>query len=104
MSEVPEKRGRGRGRLYKEEFILTDEQRLALGTDRWFTVKEIAAYLGISEQAIRNSIDRGVLKAFMVPQRRGGPVMKVKGLRVVAWRDQCAGLSDGREDDFPKVG
>jgi excisionase family DNA binding protein len=95
---------RGRGNLYKHEYLLTDEQRVALGTDRFFTVKETAALLGVSEQAIRNAIDRGALVAHRVPKDGKEPRPRIKGYRVIAWRDQKAGLSDGREEDYERVG
>jgi len=95
--------GRRPGNPYKHEFILTDAQRLSLGTDRWFSVAEIAVTLDISEQTIRAAIQRGALKAFRVRRRKGKPVVKVKGWRVIIWRDTLAGLSDGREEDEEPV-
>src|SRR5213075_979277 len=93
--------GRGPGNPYKHEFILTDEQRLSLGTDRWFTVKEIAAVLGVSEQTVRAALQRGALQAFKVALgREKRPVVRVRGLRVVAWRDTLAGISDPPETDY----
>ncbi len=96
--------GRGRGNPYRHEMLLTDEQRLSLGTDRWLSVAEIAATLGIKPQAVRNAITRGSLKAFKVPRvKRKRPVACVKAWRVLIWRDRLAGLSDGREEDYEPV-
>ena len=96
---------RGRGRLTRKQFELTAEQREALAGDYWFTVKEAAGLLGISEQAVRNAITKGSLTAFLVPEARGKPpIMQIKGWRLMVWRDRCAGLSDGDETGYEQVG
>lgn len=93
---------RGRGNLYKHQYVLTEDQRVSLGTDRFFTLKEIALRLDVTVQAIRNAITRGKLVAHRVPNGPGGPVAKIKGWRVIIWRDGLAGISDGREEDYPR--
>lgn len=89
---------RGPGRLRQEEYRLTDEQRAALGIDRWFRVPELVGILGITKEALHNAIDRGHLASKRVYQS-GKNIPYVKGLDAIRWRDGLSGVSDG--DDPP---
>ena len=39
--------------------------------ERWYSVKEVAAILGFSEDTVIRQINRGFLKAFVLPGRSG---------------------------------
>lgn len=90
------------GRRRRKECLLTPEQRQVLGTDQFFKTDEVAAFLGVSEENIRKAVAIGSLPGYLV---KGGrrEVLKVKGWRVIIWRDRLAGISDGDEQGFVKV-
>lgn len=87
-----------RGRLTKRKYLLTPEQRQVLGTDQWFSTEDLARILDVSEQAIRNAIERGTLPERYAMNDRGNRVLSIKGWRAVRWRDALAGVFDGDED------
>ena len=91
------------GRRPKSEYALSDEQRVSLGRDRWFDLEELAAELNVTEDAMRAAVNNGAFPVYWVQGQRRR-VMKAKGLDVVRWRDELAGLSDGRVEDFERVG
>lgn len=58
--------------------------------DRWLSVSEIAAYLGISKETVYRWLDRGA-----IPAHRVGKLWKFKPSEVDAWVTS-GGASEGK--------
>lgn len=95
--------GRRDGRLTQAEQALTNEQRAALGRDRFYTVEEVASILGITEITIRQAIERKTIIAHWAPGKNRKRMVHLRGHRVIEWRDRLAGLSDPPEENFERV-
>ncbi len=50
--------------------------------ERWYSVKEVAAILGFSEDTVIRQINRGFLKAFLLPGRTDKKVRRYYCRRV----------------------
>jgi transposase len=50
--------------------------------ERWYSVKEVAAILGFSEDTVIRQINRGFLKAFLLPGRTDKKVRRYHCRRV----------------------
>jgi len=82
------------GRRSRQEQALTDEQRAALGRDRFFDLEEIATILGVAENNVRQAAQRGKFPVYLAQGERRRQVQKANGLDIIRWRDKLAGLGE----------
>jgi predicted DNA-binding transcriptional regulator AlpA len=63
--------------------------------ERWYSVKEVSAIVGLSRDTIIRQIHGGFLKAFILPKKRTRRgiyrVYRIRGAEVLRWLD--AGVS-----------
>jgi hypothetical protein len=58
--------------------------------EKWYSVKEVSDFIGLSEDTIRRQIGKGFLKAFRLPEksslrRRVYKVFRILGSEVLRW-------------------
>lgn len=59
--------------------------------EKWYSVKEVSAIVGLSRDTIIRQIHGGFLKAFILPRRRTRRgiyrVYRIRGVEVLKWLD-----------------